>query len=136
MDPVCFHADLSARKQFFSGALPDRDLLSGKIPANNGAFVFFNLPDGSFRDDGSAVPSGFRPHLDNPVGFLQNLCVMINQQDGITVPDQVVHYPVQPDNIGRVQSDGRLIENIQNAGCPVPDRPGQLHPLPLSGGQG
>ena len=60
---------------------------------------------------------------------------MIHQQHGVTVPDQIVHDAVQSDDIGRMQSDGRLIQHVQDARRAVPDRPRQLHPLPLPGGK-
>ena len=46
-----------------------------------------------------------------------------------------MHYPGQAYNIGRVQPDGRLVQHIQNAGCPIADSAGQLHPLALAGGE-
>ena len=49
--------------------------------------------------------------------------------------DQIVHHPGQAHNIGRVQTDGRLVQHIENARCAVADGAGQLHPLALAGGE-
>lgn len=76
---------------------------------------FFNIRDSSFRNDRSAFRSGSRSHLYKPVSFRQNLCIVINQQDGIAIGDQIAHDADQADDIGRMQSDGRFIQNIQNA---------------------
>ena len=61
---------------------------------------------------------------------------MVNQDHGVTVRDQVVHDPVQTDDVGRVQSDGGFVQDIQDSCGAVSDSPGKLHPLALSGGQG
>lgn len=43
-----------------------------------------------------AVRSGSLPHLDHPVGMLQNPCVMIDDDDGIPIRPQIVHHAGQP----------------------------------------
>ena len=61
---------------------------------------------------------------------------MVDQQNGISVPYQVVHDTVQADDICRMQTDGRFIQNVQNPRCPVAHCAGKLHALPLTRGQG
>ena len=61
---------------------------------------------------------------------------MVYQYDRIAVGDQIVHHIGQPHNIGRVQTDGRLIQHIQNACGTVADGTSQLHPLALAGRKG
>ena len=60
---------------------------------------------------------------------------MIHQQDRIAVSNQIPHHIGQPHDIGRVQSDGRLVQHIEDTGCAVAHGSGQLHPLALSGGK-
>ena len=61
---------------------------------------------------------------------------MVDQQNRVPVPYQVVHDTVQSDNICGMQTDGRFIQNVQNPRCPVAHCAGQLHALPLTCGQG
>ena len=60
---------------------------------------------------------------------------MVHQNDRITVGDQILHHCIQPDDIGRMQTDRGLVQHVEHAGGPVPDGSGQLHPLTLSGRQ-
>ena len=60
---------------------------------------------------------------------------MVHEQDRVAVGDQVVHHARQPFQVRRVESDGRLVEDVQHARRPVPDRPGELHALALAGGE-
>ena len=59
---------------------------------------------------------------------------MIYQDHRISVCNQIFHNTGEPLNIGRVKSDRRLVQHIQDAGSPVPHSTGKLHALPLSGG--
>ena len=58
-------------------------LFAGKISADNGGTVLFDLLDSTFGDDRAALCTGFRPHLDEPVRLFQDLGVMVHQKDGI-----------------------------------------------------
>ena len=64
-------------------------LFAGKISADNGGTVLFDLLDSTFGDDRAALCTGFRPHLDEPVRLFQDLGVMVHQKDGIPVSHQV-----------------------------------------------
>ena len=83
----------------------------------------------------AALCAGFRPHFNDPVGFLQNLCIMIDQNDGVPIGNQIVHHTGKPHNIGGMQTDGGLVQHIENTGGAVAHRAGKLHPLALSGGE-
>ena len=54
---------------------------------------------------------------------------MIDNDDGIPICTQIVHDTGQSFEIVRVQTDRRLIENIEHAGRPVADGSRELHPL-------
>ena len=82
------------------------------------------------------VRPGSRAHLDEPVGFCENLGVMVYQNHGISIGNQVLHDAGKPHNVGGMQADGRFVQHVEHAGGPVPHGPRQLHPLPLSGGEG
>ena len=61
---------------------------------------------------------------------------MIDENDGIAVRHEVVHHSGEAHDVGRVQTDARLIEHIEHAGRAVAHGAGQLHPLALTGGKG
>ena len=61
---------------------------------------------------------------------------MIHQDDRIAIGHQVTHDPREPRDVGRVQADGRLVQHIEHTGGAVAHRPGQLHPLAFTRGQG
>ena len=82
------------------------------------------------------VLPGAPAHLHQPVGGPQHLGVMLHQNDGVAVACQVPDDPQQALHIGGMQPDGRLVQHIQHAGALAAHRPGQLYPLPLSGGKG
>ena len=91
MDPICFHADLAGRKCVYPGPAAYRLLFPGEISTDDRIIVVFYFCHGSFRDDCTALCSGFRSHLNEPVGFLQDLRIVIDQQDGISIHDQIMH---------------------------------------------
>ena len=81
----------------------------------------------------AALSARFGAHFDDPVGLLQNLRVVVDQDDGVAVGDEIVHHAGKPHDIRRVQTDRRLIEHIQHACRAVPHRPRKLHALPFPG---
>ena len=60
---------------------------------------------------------------------------MIHQQHGVPVRHQIMHHAGEPHDVGRMQTDGGLVQHIQHARGPVAHRAGQLHPLPLARGE-
>ena len=60
---------------------------------------------------------------------------MVHKDHGVAVRDQILHDTGQPCDIGWMQADGRLIQHVQDAGCPVADSAGELHSLPFAGGE-
>ena len=83
----------------------------------------------------AAVGSCLRPHLYDPVSLLQNLRIVIHENDGVAVGYQIVHYTGETDDVRGVQTDGRLVQHIKDAGCAVADGACQLHPLTFAGGE-
>ena len=67
--------------------------------------------------------------------MLQNLCVMINNDNGVPVHPKIVHHASQALEIIGVQADRRLIENIENAGRAVADCSCELNALSFTRGK-
>ena len=67
--------------------------------------------------------------------MFQDLGVMVNNYDGVSVCQQVVHDPCKALEVKRMETDRRFIKDIEYTCGTVPYCPGQLHPLPFSCGQ-
>ena len=68
------------------------------------------------------------------VGMAQYLRVVVDQHDGVSVGDQVVHNTRETCDVGRMKADGGFVEHIHHARSTVAHCAGQLHPLALAGG--
>ncbi len=126
--------DRSVCKQFFScgaGAQPCFSFAGEKLPDLR-SWICFDSGNFSLGNHMTTFCACLRAHFYDPIGFFQNLRVVVYQNDGISVCYQIVHDPGQSYNVGWVQTDGRLIEHIENTCCTVTDSAGQLHPLALT----
>ena len=112
-----------------------RLILIGKIRPDDGFRIFRNSLNPSLGNNLPTVRASALSHLDHPIGMLQNLRIMIDEDDRVAVRLQIIHDTGQPLEIIRMKANGRLIENIENTCRAVADRPGKLHTLPLTGGK-
>ena len=135
MNFSCRKTDSPFRKNLIPCRVASRFYLrsSGKKRANQRYRIPGKIRNRPFRNDLPAVRSGLRPHFDQPVCLRQNLRVVIHQENRISIRRQILHDPDKTQDIGGMQTDGRLVQHIQNARGAVPHRPGQLHSLTLSG---
>ena len=132
-----FHADRAVRKKLLPADLRENaQMTSGQVRPDNGAGILLHIIDRPFPENPSAAGSRFGSHFNHPVRCLQDLRIMIHQNHRISVCQKIRHDRFQPFDIRRMKADGRFIQYIQHAGGAVSHRPGQLHPLPLPGGQG
>ena len=61
---------------------------------------------------------------------------MVDQYDRVSIGDQGIHDSDETFDVGRVETDGRFVEDVQYAGGPVAYGPCHLSALSFSGGQG
>ena len=108
---------------------------SGEERPDLGDGVFFDRGDRPLGNDIAALRAGLGPHFDDPVRFFQYLRVVVHEDHGVSVRNKIVHHAGQPHDVRGMQPDGRLVQHIQNAGRAVAHGAGQLHPLPLTGGE-
>lgn len=111
-------------------------LFSREKTGNSGGGILFHLCKGTPGDDGPALCAGLRPQFDQPIRLLQDICVVVHEDDRISVREQVPHDPGEPLQIRWMQTDRGLVQHIEDAGRAVAHRAGQLHPLPFSRGEG
>ena len=64
------------------------------------------------RDDAPAVRARARPHLHQMVGFGEYLRIVIHQQHGIAVRNQIAHHPRETGDVGGMQPDGGLVQHV------------------------
>ncbi len=110
-------------------------ILIGKERSDDRVRILRNVFDTSLGNHRPAICSGSFSHLNHPVGMLQNLCVMVDNDNGVPVRPKIVHHASQALEIIGVQADRRLIKNIENAGRAVADCPCELHALPFPRGK-
>ena len=75
------------------------------------------------------------PKIENAVGGAHDIGIVLDHQDGVSQVAQVVQNLDQPMGIAAVQSDGRLIEDIQRPDQARAQRGRQLNALRLAAGE-
>ena len=88
-------------------------------------------------DDPAAAVAALRPEVDDPVGGLDDVEVVLDDDDRVAAVDEAVEDLEQLLDVGEVQAGGRLVEDVQRP----PRRPSrqlgrELDPLRLAAGEG
>jgi len=81
-------------------------------PAGMRGFTLRDRLRRSRRDDFPAGVAAFRPKIDDVVGCLDHIQVMLNQEHRVSGVDEPVQGLEQPFHVGQVQAGRRLVENI------------------------
>ena len=77
-----------------------------------------NLLRSSRRHDSTSPFSAFGPQVDDPVGGLDNLKVVLDDQHGVAGLDKSVQNLEQQLDVGEMEPGRRLVEEIQRASGP------------------
>src|SRR5664280_610659 len=94
---------------------------------------FFGCAGG---DDLPAAQASFRAKVDDPVGRFDHVEVVLDHQHGIAQVDQPAQYDQQFADIVKVQSGGRLVEDVHGfSGIDAAQLGGQLDALGLAAGE-
>ena len=83
------------------------------------------------RDDAASSVSRAWPEVDHVIGICSYVHVVLDDDDGVASPDQVVQNLHQGPHVVRVESSGRLVEDEQGAGRGPQQGLGELEPLRL-----
>src|SRR5437016_5005966 len=78
-----------------------------------------NMLRGSLRDHAPAPVAGSRSHLDHPVGSLDDVEMVLDDEHGVAGVDQPVEHAAQRSDVVEVQPGRRLVEDVELA----PGRP-------------
>ena len=87
----------------------------GEISAGDGTGIGHDLLRRPLRNDLSAVDAGGRPHVDDPVGGLNRLLIMLHHQNRIAQVAKAAKRVEEPGVVALVQADARLVQNIEDA---------------------
>ena len=65
------------------------------------------------RDDHTAAIAAFRPHVDDPIGGLDHVKIVFDDNNRVAVITQSVEHFQQQINVGEMQASGRFVEDIE-----------------------
>ena len=89
----------------------------------------------ALRDHLAAVLAGAGPHVDDVVGGLDRVAIVLDDDDAVAEVAQVLERGQQPVVVALVQPDRRLVEHVHHAGQPRADLAREPDALRLAAGQ-
>src|SRR5215210_6422050 len=95
--------------------------LTAQVAPSDRFFVRPHFLDGAFGDNETAVLSGSGTEIDQVIGGLHRLLVVLDDDDGVAEIAQLSQSVQQPGIVALVQSDRRLVEDVQHANETRPD---------------
>ena len=87
------------------------------------------LGGGAFEDDFAAEPTGIGADVDEMVGLAENLLVVLYYDDGVADGDEMAQNVDEPMGVATVQTDARLVEDVERAHERTAQGGGQLDAL-------
>ena len=91
---------------------------------------------GALGDDLAAVHAGAGADVDDVVGLADRLLVVLDHDHGVAGVAQVLERGEQAVVVALVQADGRLVEDVEDAGQAAADLAGEADALALAAGEG
>src|SRR5262249_31872545 len=88
-----------------------------------------NLVVGPGGNDFAAVFSSARAEIENCVGSLHDVAVVLDHENRVSQVTQIVQNLDQAVGIAAVQSDGRFVKHVKGSDQPRAQRSGQLNAL-------
>ena len=90
----------------------------------------------AFGQHVAALDAAFRTHVDEPVAVLDDVQVVLDDQHGVALVDQLVQHLEQLAHILEVQAGGRLVQDVERvAGGAAAQLLAQLDALRLAAGE-
>ena len=90
----------------------------------------------ALRDDQAAAGAALGAHVDDPVGRLDDVEVVLDDDDRVALVDEPLQHAEQLADVLEVQAGRRLVEDVDGAaGRPLLQLGGQLDALRLAAGQ-
>ena len=110
--------------------------LAGQILTGIGPVAGHDFLQGSGADDLAAVNTGSRSHIHDEIGSPHGIFVMLYHNQGVAQIPQPLQGGQQLVIVPLMQTDGRLIQNIEHAYQAGTDLGSQPDPLAFTTGQG
>ena len=110
--------------------------LAGDEGRHEAGGVSDGLGERGVDQHGAARHPGAGPDLEEPVGAGQEVGVVVDDEHGVAVRDEIPHDAQEAVHVGGVEADAGLVQDVEDAGGAVAHGPGELDALALAGGQG
>ena len=123
------HIGFVAQSRHFDAAAP-RQILTGQRFG-----IVANVIGCALRDDASAVLAGAEADVDDVVGVLDGILIVLDDDHGVADVTQALQRVEQPRVIALVQADRRFVEHVHHAGESRPDLACQPDALCFAAGQ-
>src|SRR4051812_49310176 len=95
--------------------LGNRDLdLPTQVAAGDGLGIGTYFVDGAFGDDESAVLPRARAQIDQVIGCLHRLLVVLDDDDGVAEVAELSQGVEQTRVVALVEADGRLVQDVEH----------------------
>ena len=111
-------------------------VFTAKKRSDQRARICCHFRDSSLADQLSTIHAGTGAKLDEMITGSEHACIVIHEDDGISMGEQIIDDAQKPIDIHRMQPDRRLVEHIEHACCAIAHGPRQLHTLSLAGRKG
>ena len=122
--PIASMRKATATSMPSSGARNRPVWLSGVLATCSGEPSTMTLP---------AAVAAFGTEVDDPVGRLHHVEVVLDHEHGVAVVDQALQHAEQPAHVLEVEAGGGLVEDVERApGGALAELGRQLHPLRLA----
>ena len=90
-----------------------------RLPESHGPVidvgVLHQLRRRALGDDLAAVDAGARAHVDDVIGREDRLAIVLDDEDGVAEVAEARRRLDEPRVVARVQADGGLVENVEDA---------------------
>ena len=91
----------------------------------------------ALADDAAATVAALGTHVDDPVRHLDDVHVVLDDEDGVALVDELVEHAHQHLDVLEVEARGRLVEHVERlARVALGQFGGQLHALRLASADG
>ena len=100
------------------------------------SFRLGHLLGGAGGEDGAAASPAFGAEVDDVVGALDDVEVVLDDDDGVALVDQALQHAQQHADVLEMQPGGGLVEDVERtARVALRELGGQLHALALAAGE-
>ncbi len=115
---------------------PSRREQPGQRLARVRTAVLYNFLRRAGRDDPAALLTPFGPKVDDPVGRLDHLEIVLHHEHGVAGVDEIVQHGQKHLHVGEVEAGRGLVERVErSAGASLDQLPGELDSLGLAAGE-